>query len=149
MVKWSLKRGDGEAGSRDWMVLTTVLICTGLAVLNTVVTDKHSALRPLDSDLQGQIVLTMYADEHTFCDGGIAALQEKEDLRAAASIARGKPPQAVDVVYWILHNHLEQSDEALLADYGSYLSKINTEEWTRDTTLAVAIECEIQRRGLV
>jgi len=150
MRKWFSKRDEDDLKSRDWAVLSAVLIGTGLAVLATAPEEVHAGLRPLDPELTGQIVLTMYAAQHTFCDGGLSAVQAQEDLRAATSIARGNTPHAVDVVAWIASHHADQSDNDLVAQYGAHLLETDMKgPWTRNTTLAFAIECEMVRRGLV
>ena len=140
-------QGDPPKG-RDWQILTLVLFGTGLLIMTTLFGDEKSKFAELDPDLNGELVWAVFAADHTFCAGGIKTLQENENKRAAISAARGKFSPAVDVERLIEDDYKSKTNTQLINAYGASLAHRTSTSWNNKTTLSVALECELSRRGL-
>ena len=142
---WKSEQG---AVSTDWVVLTAACVGTGLAVMSTVSSGIEALSSDLNSNMRGSLIRTTFS--YDICEGGVLALQDREDARVAAAVARGEDPQAVDVQQLMLVSHSETDDDVLLEDYQDALAQIDPNaEWDRGNTMVGAMECALVQRGLL
>jgi len=137
-------RDERAAISFDWIVLTAVLVATGMAVVRTV----SGGIETVSSDnralLRGQIVQQSFGPD-SFCSAGIDGLRAREAKRVSNG---GSDP--VDVDTWMLTNAEPLNDGALLRerDRLAALTKGDDTVWVRDHTLQGLLECGMAQRGI-
>ncbi|WP_109562618.1 hypothetical protein [Jannaschia seohaensis] len=132
--------------SLDWVVLTSVLVATGIAVIGTMQSGIETASVDVAEQMRGQVVRSSFESE--LCPGGIPALQAREDLRAA--FAQEEP---LNVATWMAESFGDLSDQEVslrylrdLADAAPVVS--DDAPWTRARVELAALACEVVARGL-
>ncbi|GIT90928.1 hypothetical protein JANAI62_13820 [Jannaschia pagri] len=134
-----------EAGavSFDWVVLTAVLVATGLSVMGTIRDGIETASASTASVLQGHLVRTAF--ESDLCSGGITALQAREDRRRAAG-----GTDHISVRHWLAVQTGGLDDNSLILEYHKLAKNLPRGDggWSRDRTIMTALECEMVLRGL-
>lgn len=132
---------DG-AISLDWVVLTAVILGTGLAVSGSVTSGIESVSVQSATQLRGQVIRQSFGSD--ICENGIDGLREREAMRVASG---GVDP--VNVLDWLSTYGDTMSDGALLSEQERLASaNTGTPDWTRDKTLQILMECAIEQRGL-
>ncbi|TFL20044.1 hypothetical protein DR046_01475 [Jannaschia formosa] len=130
--------------SLDWVVLTCVLVATGLAVMGTLRGGIETTTLDVAADLRGQVVRSSFEAE--LCPGGVPALQAHEDARAASA-----EEEPLDVAAWMETNLGPLSDETIRTDVLANLEAGGTETgtaWTSERVRVAALACEAVLRGL-
>ncbi|WP_371156710.1 hypothetical protein [Jannaschia sp. 2305UL9-9] len=133
-----------EAGTItiDWVVLTAVLVGTGISVMSTLVTGIETASVSTAEGLRGHVVRSSF--EGRMCRGGLSGLQARE----AARVASGGG-DAVDVEAWMAIYLGGLSDEAVAAQHRSLDEAMTFDgSWSRERTILTALECELVLRSL-
>lgn len=126
----------------DWIVLTGVLVGTGISVLSTMSSGVETASMSVSSQMRGQIIRSSFGSES--CHGGISALQAREHLRVAST-----EEDAIDVLDWMETYHAGLNDSVIVEEYSRLSDNLgNGGNWTRDHTIMTALECEMVMRGL-
>ena len=148
MFRRMMKKEIDVPGGRDWKILTCVLFGTGLLISGTLSSSAQSRTTKIDPTLNGEMVWTVFAADHVFCEGGIARLQQQENMRAAMTVAKGHSTRAVNVDRLIGVDYRRKTNSQLVAAYAASLEDRTSDKWDKKTTLSVALECELVRRGL-
>ncbi|SDY81383.1 hypothetical protein SAMN05444004_103207 [Jannaschia faecimaris] len=137
-------RDERAAISFDWIVLTAVLVATGMAVVRTVSGGIETVSSDNRPQLRGQIVQQSFGPD-SLCSAGIDGLRAREAKRVSNG---GSDP--VDVDTWMLTNAEALNDGALLRerDRLAALTKGDDTVWVRDHTLQGLLECGMAQRGI-
>lgn len=128
----------------DWVVLTALLLATGLSVIATVRGGVENSTLETASQLRGQVVLSSFGSD--LCSSGLAGLQALENARVAAG---GIEP--IDVATFIQTYQSSLDDSALINEYSRLAENggaSDSDGWTRQDTLMGLMECDIVLRGL-
>lgn len=133
---------EGGTITIDWVVLTAVLVGTGLSVMSTLVTGIETASVSTTESLRGQVVRSSF--EGQMCRGGISGLQAREEARVAAGGG-----DAIDVQAWMAIYLGGLSDDAVVAQHRRLDDAMTFDgSWSRDRTILTALECEMVLRSL-
>lgn len=138
--------GEDAAISLDWLVLTGLLVGTGLSVMSTVTGGIEAASLASAQQVRGQVIRQSFGPAN-LCAHGIDGLRTREEARVAAGGS-----DAVDVDTWLPVYADGLSDAGLWAerDRMEHLAdKVGAGgEWSRARTLQGLLECGIAQRGL-
>ncbi|MEM8822416.1 MAG: hypothetical protein AAGF30_02295 [Pseudomonadota bacterium] len=133
---------ESGAVSVDWVVLSAVLVGTGLSVLSTVRGGVSVASVDVAEQLRGQVVQRSFSSDR--CQGGVGRVQAQETARAAAA---GR--DAIRVSSWLEVNAAGQSDAAIVEELDRLRAAVGDGGGlSMDETLLAALECEAVIRGL-
>ncbi|CTQ48391.1 hypothetical protein JDO7802_00393 [Jannaschia donghaensis] len=135
-------REERGAVSVDWLVLTGVLVATGIAVVGTVSDGVETAAVDTAEQLRGQVIQRSFGPDN-LCSSGIDGLQARETARVAAGGA-----DAVDVENWLSSYASSLSDADLIAERDRLADSASGSGWSRDDTLQGLIECGMAQRGI-
>jgi hypothetical protein len=131
---------ETAAVSVDWIVLTAVLVGTGLAVTSTVRTGVENG--PVDSivTLQGYVMQQSFGAGS--CERGLDGVQDAEARRVADGAEDG-----VDVMAWRAANLDGLADHALEHELARKRARLRDARSAEATEVAI-MQCELVLRGL-
>lgn len=134
---------ESGASSLDWVVLTGILVGTGLAVINTVSGGIETAAVDSASQLRGQVVQRGFAPAN-LCASGIDGVRAQEAARVASG---GIDP--VDIDTWLPTYARDLSDTALILERERLANTTSDDDrWSRNDTVQGLLECDMARRGI-
>ncbi|SFJ06844.1 hypothetical protein [Jannaschia pohangensis] len=126
----------------DWVVLTAVIVGTGISVLQTVSGGIENASVDTATALRGQVIKQSF--ESDLCDHGIEGLRSRE----AERVAQGGS-DAVDIDHWLSSVASAFSDETLMEETARAAEGLDDNGgWSRQHTIQGLLECDAARRGL-
>ena len=126
----------------DWVVLTGVILGTGMAITGSVTRGIESASLGTTSQLRGQVIRQSFGAN--LCSTGIDGLRDREAARIASG---GSDP--VDIADWMATYGDTLSDMALLSERDRLVAaNRGIPNWTRNKTIQSLMECSMTRRGL-
>jgi hypothetical protein len=143
----SFLKTESGAVTVDWIVLTSLLVGTGLAVMSTVSGGVGALTGETHSSLQGQIIRTTFSGD--YCTGGLDGLQSRENARVVSAQTAGQPAVAINVVDWTETEGAARSDQDLLQAYRQTLRTLDDTAYTQANTMAGLMECQMVIRGLL
>lgn len=133
-------RVERGAASLDWIVLTAVIVLTGLSVMGSVSGGMENASVETALGLRGQVVRQAFISPD--CAAGVDGLRAREMARITAG---GSDPVDVDAMMQVLASF---DDSSLRAEQARTARDLDLNEWTRDHTVAGAVDCAAAARGL-
>lgn len=137
---------EDAAISLDWLVLTGLLVGTGLSVMSTVTGGIEAASLASAQQVRGQVIRQSFGPDN-LCAHGIDGLRAREAARVAAGGG-----DAVDVDAWLPAHAAGLSDASLRAERDRMARLADASGpaggWSRARTLQALLECGIAQRGL-
>lgn len=129
--------------SLDWIVLTGVLVGTGMSVVSTVSSGIETVSVDADTQLRGQIIQQSFGPEN-LCSAGIDGLRAREGARLAAG---GSDPVNVDT--WLSTYAASLSVGAVVQERDRLAGQAaGNAGWSRDHTLQGLLECRMAQLGI-